>query len=75
MRDRAAAIREEHAICLRLMIPGDSYVVPFWVVYDNHQLRKRVMTKKKLERSLQVLLVIYILHDPISAILPWFLGI
>ena len=35
-------------------LPGDSYVVPFWVYYRPEQVRKQVITKKELHRSLQV---------------------
>ena len=35
-------------------IPGDSYVVPFWVVDFKPLIRKQVVPKKDLYRSLQV---------------------
>ena len=39
---------------LRETVPGDSYVVPLLVVYDNPYTKKQVITKKQLHSSLQV---------------------
>ena len=53
---RKADVRQKRVLILKdcCPLPGDSYVVPFWVVYHKSLVRNEVITERELHRSLQV---------------------